>query len=286
VRALRPLQWTKNTLLAVPLITGHEVDDPQRLMQLLLAFVAFCAAASATYLVNDLADRSSDQQHPRKKYRPIAAGLVRPPAAVAMAVTLLIVAALICLLLPSGFAIALGSYLAATTAYSWYLKKKAIVDVLMLSGLYALRILAGGIAVGLFPTPWLLAFAVFIFTSLAFAKRYCELRERLEVGEAEGNHRRGYQPVDLPLLASAGLATGYLSVLVFAFYLNSEQVLQLYRHPALLWLACPLLLYWVTRVWLMAQRGTLADDPVVFTLTDRASYACLFLLVVLIYAAT
>jgi len=286
LRAWRPVQWSKNVLLAVPLVTGHAVDDPQKLWALLLAFIAFSFTASAVYLINDLADRESDRQHPRKCRRPIATGQVTPTGAIVMAIGLIAAAGGLLLRLPAAFAGVLVIYLLVTSAYSAYFKTRPIVDVLVLAGLYVLRIVAGGVAVDLFPSAWLLAFGMFIFIALAFAKRYSELLERTEAGLTDGNQRRGYQPVDLPMIASAGITSGYLSVLVFALYLNSDQVRELYAHSGWLWLACPLLLYWITRIWLLARRGTLHDDPVVFTLTDGASYACAAILAALIVVAS
>ncbi len=286
-KALRAHQWIKNLLVFVPLLLAHRVFDTAALLQTLYAFIAWCLCASSVYLVNDLLDIEADRQHPSKKRRPFAAGALSARLIPFLAPALLLPSfAIAFLLLPSLFGFTLLLYLALSTAYSVYLKRLLIVDVLTLAGIYTLRVLSGGFATEIAVSPWLIAFSMFLFLSIAFVKRYTELR----AAEAEGRadlSRRNYTLSDMELLKSFGTASGYLSVLVIALYINnSNEVAVLYRHPAALWLIGPCLLYWITRVWFLASRGQLHDDPVVFTVKDPASYAVGLLLAALILAAS
>jgi 4-hydroxybenzoate polyprenyltransferase len=275
LRALRAHQWIKNLLVFVPVLMAHRVTDAPALTAAALAFVAWCLAASGVYLVNDLLDLEADRRHPYKRRRPLASGsLSKSAAAVLVPALLLPGLALAFLLLPTLFGLALLLYLSMTTAYSLFLKRLPIVDVMVLAGLYTLRVLSGGIAAGVAVSPWLLAFSMFLFLSLAFVKRYTELRSAADDDAHGETSRRGYTREDMELLKSFGTASGYISVLVLALYINqSREVTLLYRTPAALWLIGPCLLYWVTRVWLLAARGRMHEDPVVFTVKDPVSYA-------------
>lgn len=283
VGALRAHQWVKNFLVFVPLLLAHRVFDAALVVSCLWAFAAWCLCASGVYLVNDLLDAEADRQHPYKKNRPVASGALGRGAAWALAPALVLPGlALAFLVLPASFGVMLAAYLVLTTAYTFLLKRLAVVDVLVLAGLYTLRVLSGGYAAGVEVSPWLLAFSMFFFLSLAFVKRYTELRSA-----ANGARRRSYTAEDTELLKSFGAASGYLSVLVLALYINqSREVTLLYRRPEALWLIGPCLLYWITRVWLLAHRGRLHDDPVVFTVKDPASYAVGALVAILIIVAT
>ncbi|MHC4471806.1 MAG: UbiA family prenyltransferase, partial [Planctomycetota bacterium] len=280
LRALRPLQWSKNLLLAVPLVLAHQTLKAESVA---LAMLAFSLVASAGYVINDLLDLAADRAHPEKRRRPFASGAI--PVAAGPAMILVLLGAgftLAWTLLPPPFRLILGIYFLLTVVYSVSVKRKLLVDVLLLAGLYTLRILAGGAAVDVAVSKWLLAFSVFLFLSLAFAKRYGELRsmaeeERLEV---EG---RGYRVEERDIVMNVGAMSGLLSVLVFSLYINlSEEVTRLYLRADVLWLACPILLYWILRIWFLARRGRLSGDPVTFTLTDGTSYI-LVALVVLVF---
>ena len=269
-KALRPHQWAKNILLLVPLVTSHKLFEWPLLVYALTAFVTFSVSASAVYILNDLVDLQADRRHRSKRFRPFASGRVSIPAGGATAAALLVLGVGGSLLLPPVFTGLLLFYLVLTTAYSFSLKRKPMVDVICLATLYSLRIFAGGAAVSVTISPWLLAFSMFFFLSLAFAKRYTELEL---AQEADGNlANRGYLAPDLDLIRTMGPASGLLSVLVFCLYINSPDVRALYHRPELLWLACPFLLYWISRLWLFACRGFLEDDPVLFALRDRNSY--------------
>lgn len=271
-RALRLYQWAKNLLVFVPLLTAHRVLEPGSAASSVLAFLAFSLVASAVYLLNDLSDLEADRRHPTKRGRAIAAGELPIASAIAMIPVLVLGAAVISLLLPWTFGALLVVYVSANLAYSFFLKRVALVDVFVLAGLYGLRILAGAAAIGVPVSHWLLAFSLFAFLSLALAKRYVEVAN---VAARDGSHveGRGYSTGDGALLGTLGIVSGYLSVLVFALYITSGEVQVLYGTPGLLWLIGPLLLFWITRIWFLAYRGRLHEDPLLFALRDGASYA-------------
>ena len=282
-RALRMSQWVKNLLVFVPLALDHRLLEPELLAAAATAFVAFSLAASGAYVLNDLLDLEADRRHGTKRHRPFAAGELSVRQGWALLLPLFGGAvALAVLRLPPEFLGLLLLYLVLTTAYSTHLKRFSVLDVLILAGLYTMRLLAGGAATGVRLSDWLLAFAMFLFLSLAFLKRYAEMRD---AGPAEPANRRGYRSGDLAWLGSMGGASGYLSVLVLALYLNSEQVVALYRSPLLLWLVCPLLLYWTGRLWLRAHRGEIHDDPIVATVRDPVSYLVGLLVAITMIAA-
>ena len=270
--ACRPRQWAKNLLIAVPVLVSQQWIEPTHWITLALAFACFSVTASGTYLVNDVLDLRADRAHPIKKHRPFASGVLRPGVGVVAAIVM-VVGALVAswVLLPPLFVWSLGVYVILTLAYSLWVKRKAMLDVIWLACLYCLRIIAGGMAVNIIPSAWLLAFALFIFLSLAFAKRYCELviMEEIEVARPSG---RAYLVEDLTLLSTMGVASGYLAVLVLALYINSEAVTELYAQPQVLWLICPAMLYWISRFWLLVHRRLVREDPLLYVLSDRLSY--------------
>ncbi len=273
VKALRPHQWTKNLLVLLPAVLGHALQRGDVVGRGLLAFVAFSLCASSVYVLNDLLDLHADRAHRRKRKRPFASGALPLGFGLILAPVLLAGAfALSALFLPSAFLSVLASYYVATLAYSLVLKRMVIVDVLVLAGLYTVRLMAGAAAYDVRVSQWLLAFSLFIFLSLAFVKRCSELWVLRKNG-AEESKGRGYRAGDLEQLSSLGSAAGYLSVLVLALYVSSADVSRLYTHPERLWGILPVMLYWISRVWLLANRGQMHDDPIVFAIRDRASYA-------------
>ena len=268
-RALRLHQWAKNVLIFSPLLLSHQVTNFPLVLAAVIAFFAFGFCASAVYVQNDLLDLEADRHHARKRFRPFAAGALPLKLGFFLAPVLLVLAVVAALTLSPAFLGVLALYFVTTFSYSLYFKRKAILDVLLLAGLYTVRIVAGGVAVGVAVSPWLLAFSLFFFLSLAYVKRFTELRDL----PLESSLRsRGYARGDLEGLADLGVASGYIAVLVVALYINSPEVGKLYAKPEVLWLLCPLLVYWVSRVWLLARRGEMHDDPVVFALRDRTSY--------------
>jgi len=274
LRLLRPHQWAKNLLLFVPLILAHLVGDLSKAWAVTCAFVAFCCFASAVYVLNDLADLEADRRHPSKKRRPLASGAVPLPWGSALAALLLVAGIVIPIAagLPPAFFGLLALYLVVTTAYSLHLKRVVLLDVFVLAGLYALRVTAGGAAVGVPVTGWLTAFSMFFFVSLALAKRYAEM-SRAAADRRPAPDRRGYRTEDIDLIRGLGPAAGCVAVLPLCLYVNSADVLRLYVRPELLWVVCLVVFYWIARVWLLACRGQLHEDPVTFALKDRASYA-------------
>jgi 4-hydroxybenzoate polyprenyltransferase len=284
LQALRPYQWAKNLLLFVPLAMSHQLRDGPKLRATALGFVAFCLVASAGYIVNDLRDVDNDRLHPRKKSRPFASGRLPVTTGLIMiAIMLLAAFGLSPSLLGQKFAGLLGLYLLVALLYSFDLKRRLLVDVITLAGLYTLRLLAGGAASNVDVSPWLMALSMFLFLSLAFVKRYAELVQRDGGEQLDG---RNYTPTDLGVIESVGPVSGYMAVLVLALYINSDMSQKLYRHPQLLLLVCPVMLYWITRVWFLARRKQLLDDPLLFALTDRISWLAGAVTVLVAWVAT
>lgn len=271
VNALRPHQWAKNSLVFMSPAAGHHFDLTT-LLATLLAFVCFCLAASGAYVINDLLDIPGDRAHPRKRSRPFASGAIPVAHGPLMAFLLLGGAIGGALLLPAWFLAILILYVVATLAYSLVLKRKILIDVIVLGSLYTMRVLAGGAVVGVEQSPWLLMFSLFLFLGLAIVKRCSELVARRAEGKL-AMAGRGYHVEDLNILLALGAAAGYGAVLVVALYIGSPEVQELYRHPERLWLICPLLLYWMSRILILSNRNELHDDPVIFALTDRVSWA-------------
>lgn len=269
VKAIRVHQWAKNALIFFPLLLAHDFR-PQRVFAALLAFASFSLAASATYVVNDLLDIEADRRHRRKRKRPFAAGDLSAMQGFAIVVGFLALAALGATALPSGFAIWLLLYLATTFAYTGYLKRVPLVDVLILSGLYTLRLLAGSAATFTPISHWLAGFSVFLFLSLGIVKRFAEL-ENLRANSMQPSNGRGYYLSDLEQLRTFGTSSAYAAVVIFAIYISGRDVTKLYHNPSYLWLVVPLMLLWLNRVWLLASRGELDEDPVVFAITDPMS---------------
>lgn len=277
LNALRPTHWMKNLLVFVPLVAAHRWDDIVLLEKSVLAFVAFGCCASSGYLVNDLLDLENDRRHPEKRFRPFAAGDIPLSWALAAIPVLLILGCFLGAMVSPLLLTMLASYFAMSTAYSLHIKKIAVLDVLFLAGLYTLRIMAGSAAVGIWSSHWLLAFSIFLFFSLALVKRYGELTIMRRV-DGSNAKARGYELSDAELLVAMGTASGYLAVLVLALYIDTAKAQTLYRNREILWLLCPLLLYWISHVWLTAHRGKMPGDPVVFATSDRTSRILILLM--------
>ncbi|MDP3897502.1 MAG: UbiA family prenyltransferase, partial [Mesorhizobium sp.] len=284
VKMLRAHQWLKNTLIAVPMILSHEYFNPGMLLACLVAFVSFSAAASAIYIVNDFFDLALDRAHATKRKRPFASGLLSIPFGLACSALLLGVSIGAAALLPWQFGLVLGAYLIATTAYSLSLKRMLLIDVLTLASLYTMRILAGAAATGIDVSFWLLAFSIFFFLSLALVKRYVELRTTdMKVGERIAG--RGYRAEDQEIIAQAGMASAFASALVLALYIDSDAVREQYAHPAMVWPLAPIVLYMTMRIWILARRDEMHDDPVVFIISDwRSQFVAAFGAILLVAA--
>ncbi|UUP16053.1 UbiA family prenyltransferase [Nitratireductor thuwali] len=283
-KMLRVHQWLKNALIFVPLVLAHQYGNPPVLLDATLAFIAFSAAASAIYILNDFFDLALDRRHATKRNRPLASGVLSIPFGLGAMAVLLLVAAGTAAFLPPVFAAVLALYLVTTTAYSIAVKRMLLVDVLMLAGLYTLRILAGCAATGIEVSFWLLAFSVFFFLSLALVKRYVELRST-EVPVGERLAGRGYRLEDQEIIAQAGMASAFSSALVLALYIQSDTIDALYTHPWLIWPLGPIVLYITMRIWILARRDEMHDDPIVFIIRDWRSQAVAGLGALLLFAA-
>lgn len=285
-KALRFHQWMKNFLVFAPLLAAHQVGNTDLLLRGVLAFFVFGLCASSVYVLNDLLDLTDDRHHATKRNRPFAAGTLPIMAGLVAAPLLLILAFGGALwLLPWRFAATLGTYYVLTLAYSLSLKRVMMVDVIALGMLYTIRIVGGAFAFDLALTFWILAFSMFIFLSLALVKRYAELLDARRKGKSAKARGRGYYPTDLEMLSSLGGASGYLAVMVLALYIQDQTTIALYRHPELIWLTCPLLLFWVSRTWMLTHRGEMHDDPVVFAIKDKISMAVGLVFALIFWAA-
>jgi 4-hydroxybenzoate polyprenyltransferase/phosphoserine phosphatase len=282
-KALRPHQWLKNLLVFLPMLAAHQLDGPTFLLSL-LAFICFSLVASSAYVLNDLLDLGADRAHPRKKNRPFASGSIPIAHATFMAPGLLILGALLAVGLGGYFMLIILAYGILTTSYSLHLKRRMIIDIFMLAGLYTLRIVAGGVATDIPLSEWLLAFSVFIFLCLASVKRQAELIDNSERGKMTVSGR-GYNVDDLPLMSMVAIAAGYVSVLVLTLFIKSPEVESLYARPDWLWGVCAVLLYWITRTVMLTHRGHMHEDPVVYAVKDRISHLCLLLILGFVLAA-
>jgi 4-hydroxybenzoate polyprenyltransferase/phosphoserine phosphatase len=269
-RILRAHQWLKNLLLFVPVFASHQLANTGTWGSLALAFLSFSLCASSVYIANDLMDLESDRIHPRKRNRPFASGQISALNGVLLAPMLLIISLVLGAYVGGSFLPWLVSYFVLTCAYSWGLKRLMLVDCLILSVLYTLRIVAGAAAINNILSFWLLAFSVFLFLSLAFVKRYAELEVQIHSGN-EKVHGRGYYTSDASLIQTLGITAGYSSVLVLALYLNSDVVAKLYQTPKVVWGAVPVMLFWISWMWMQAHRGNMHDDPLIFAVKDKAS---------------
>ena len=282
LRAMRPHQWSKNLLVFLPILSAHELSE---FGAAVAAFVAFSLTASSVYLLNDLVDLQADRAHPRKRLRPFAAGTVPIMHGFALAMVLLVLAVAISLAFtPLIFIGALASYYVVTFAYSLWLKRMLIIDVLTLATLYTARIIAGAVATTMWLSPWMLGFSMFLFLSLAAVKRQAELTDQLKGGR-DKSIGRAYEVDDLPVLRGIALSAGYAAVLVFALYISSPGIKALYNDPRFLWLICPLLLYWISRMVMMTHRGFMTDDPIVYAASDRVSQVVILLCVGIVLVA-
>ena len=284
-KAVRAHQWLKNLLVFVPMLMAHRMTGIHLWADVLLAFISFSLCASSVYLFNDLFDLPADRLHPRKHKRPFASGDLSIIQGLLLTPVLLLAAFAIAISwLPLAFSLVLAAYYALTVSYSLWLKSVVILDAVILAGLYTLRIIGGAAAIGIGASFWLLAFSIFLFFSLALVKRYSELLALRQRGQLT-THGRGYHVEDLVMLMGFGVASGFLAVLVSAFYINSTKVQALYMHPTVLWPVSPILLYWISRIWLITHRGGMHDDPVVFAATDKGSWVVAAIIAGLLWCA-
>lgn len=286
IKQIRVYQWIKNILLFLPFIMAHKLFDVNIIQNVLVGFFSFSFLASFVYVLNDLMDLEADRIHPRKKYRPLASGKITLFRAFALLPLLLISSfSLAIAFLPFSFTIIMLCYAFTNIVYSIYAKKVMILDIIILSSFYTLRIIAGAIAAGVVVSPWLIEFSIFFFFSLAAVKRFSELFNLKELNQTSAK-RRGYLVTDLDLVRNFGVISGYISVLIIAFYVHSDAVVLLYKRPEILWAISPCLLYWISRIWLLAHRGLMNEDPIVFTGKDKVSYIVGIVIVIVAIIAT
>lgn len=270
IKAIRVHQWLKNLLVFVPLLASHQFLSITQSVTSIVAFLAFSLCASGVYLLNDMLDLDADREHPRKRLRPFACGRLSLRSGL-LAVPLLTAAGLALAWLASPvFLMVMAVYFVLTLAYSLRLKQIVVIDVVTLAALYTIRIVGGAAALDVTLSFWLLTFSMFIFLSLAMLKRYTELRLTLDHGK-DVPSGRGYHVEDMAVVQSLGSSAGLVAVLVLCLYINAPESQSLYQHPLFLWLLCPILLYWISRTWMLAHRGEMHDDPVVFAVKDRGS---------------
>ena len=271
LKAIRIHQWAKNMLIFTALILSHSWFKTDALQAIFYAFFSFGFAASSIYLINDLIDLEADRKHKSKKHRPLASGTLPIPWAVVMVPILLLFSYALALQTNAEFVGVLSVYLILTTAYSLFLKPIALLDVITLTSLYTIRIIAGAVAINVPISHWLLAFSMFIFLSLALIKRFSELNNLILQGETS-SVARGYHVDDLPAISLFGISSGYISAMVLVFYIHDLQASTLYQQPDWLWLVAVAILYWISYMWLLAFRGKMNEDPVLFAIHDRISY--------------
>jgi len=281
LKALRPHQWLKNTLVFLPMLAAHQWSG-DTLLSSLLAFICFSLVASSVYVLNDLLDLSADRAHPRKRNRPFASGSIPLSHGSVMVIGLISLGICLAALMGMAFLAVMLGYFVLTTAYSLHLKRRMVVDICVLAGLYTARIVAGGVATGIDLSVWLLAFSTFFFLSLAAVKRQAELIDSAARGKLIASGR-GYHVDDLPIISMVAIGAGYVSVLVMALYVNSPAVVKLYSRPEALWGVSAVLLYWITRTVMVAHRGGMDDDPVVYAAKDRISQICVLLILGLVF---
>ncbi|HED36275.1 MAG TPA: UbiA family prenyltransferase [Gammaproteobacteria bacterium] len=270
IKAMRLHQWVKNVLIFVPLFAAQLWYQIDSIILTGLAFFLFGLTASSVYLLNDMLDLESDRRHPRKKYRPFASGKLSLSTGLFLVILIPLITIPASYFVSIEFFATIVIYLILTLAYSFILKSYVLIDAIMLAALYTIRVIAGAAVIKVMPSFWLLAFSMFIFISLALVKRCSELYTLKEM-KREAAEGRDYEVSDIPVLQAMGLASGFTSVLVIALFINSPEVIVRYSHPQILWLLCPALLYWISRIWLKTQRGEMHDDPIVFSIKDRGS---------------
>ena len=285
LQALRLHQWAKNLLIFVPLITSHQITKQSMFLSALVAWISFSFCASAVYVLNDLLDLTVDRSHPVKRNRPFASGALSVNTGKWIAAVALCAAASVAMWLPPMFRLVLLGYFLITFSYSMWLKRVVLLDVFVLAGLYTLRLIAGKTAYHVELSTWLLSFSMFLFLSLGFAKRTSELLH-LRSSQGEAAPGRGYLVVDLEQIKLFGVASGFLASLVLTLYMHSENIHVLYRQPALLWLLFPMLLYWISRVWILTGRGSMNEDPVLFAVQDPTTWMIALCSAAVLFLAT
>ncbi len=278
LKCLRPHQWLKNFLIFIPLLASHQIYQEKIIMACLM-FASLSLMASSVYIINDLIDLKADRAHPLKRHRMLASRKISASQGKFLAFFLFLFSVIIGLNINKIFIIILLLYFLISNFYSFFLKKIIILDICTLAILYTTRIIAGGVVLEIELSVWLLAFSLFFFFSLAAIKRQAELVDLAKRKKLKSINR-GYKTNDLPIISTSALGTGYISVLIMAFYVNSPEVIKLYSQPKALWGICMILLFWITKISIITQRGEMHYDPIVFAVKDLVSQFC-FICVIL-----
>jgi 4-hydroxybenzoate polyprenyltransferase len=284
LQALRPHQWLKNILLFVPLLVSHQYNDLVQMQNVIMAFVLFSLTASSVYLINDCFDIKADKEHPIKKNRAVASGQISVFYALNIASILALGSFYLSSLISSSYTIILVSYFLISFLYSYQLKKIVLMDVFVLAFLYTFRIITGAVVINVEPSFWLLGFSIFFFLSLALVKRVSELLNLTNDNKTTAIGR-GYEINDIALLTIKGVVSGFVAVVIMALYINSNEVLEHYKNPQFIWLIIPLLLYWISIIWLITYRGKMHTDPVYFAIKDKRSWLVFMLIVICVLFA-
>ncbi len=281
LKIIRPYQWVKNILIFIPMLMAHQLTVNNFILSI-KAFVIFSLIASSIYVINDIVDVKSDKKHPYKKYRPLAAGLINVDQCKKIIFFLILLSVIFLITTNKNFFLLIISYFIISNLYTFILKKYIFIDLLILASLYTLRIIAGGLITGISVSIWLLSFSIFFFISLASVKRQIELLnyKKLKKKEISG---RGYTLKDEKVINNVSILSGCVSILVLIFYINSPQVHKLYSSPSIMWGICIIMIFWIFRIIVVAKKGKIKDDPIVYAIKDKISYLCFFLILCIIW---
>jgi 4-hydroxybenzoate polyprenyltransferase len=264
--SLRPRQWTKNLLLFAGIIFAAKLGDASRWAEAVAAFVAYCAASSASYLVNDVRDAPHDRLHPTKRSRPIARGELSPRAAEALAVVLVLIAFALVIPLGVGSILFLCAFFALQAAYTLSLKHVVLLDVMTIGGLFVIRAAAGAAAVDVRISPWLLLCTALLALFLALAKRRGEL---VLVG-AEATPGRpvleGYSLALVDQLVTIVAASTVISYCLYTFTARDSKAMMV---------TIPFVVFGVFRYLLLMHRRDLGEEPEEVLLRDAPILLCI-----------
>lgn len=272
-KIIRPHQWVKNVLVFTPLLMSHNFDFNNLILST-KAFIIFSLIASSIYVINDIVDLKSDQNHPFKKYRPLAAKLITVNHCKILILILLALVTVLLLNVNKEFIMIIISYFILSNLYTFFFKKIIIIDLLILSLLYTSRILGGGYIADTSTSLSLLLFSVFFFTSLAAVKRLIELVNIIKFKKKK-IHGREYTIKHKKMIYWIAILTGWISILVLIFHINSPVVIKQYSFPDILWIICFVMLFWISRIIYVSNKGQIKDDPIVYAISDKISYLCL-----------
>lgn len=275
-KIIRPHQWVKNVLVFTPLLMSHNFDFNNLILST-KAFIIFSLIASSIYVINDIVDLKSDQNHPFKKYRPLAAKLITVNHCKILILILLALVTVLLLNVNKEFIMIIISYFILSNLYTFFFKKIVIIDLLILSLLYTSRILGGGYIADTSTSLSLLLFSVFFFTSLAAVKRLIELVNIIRFKKKK-IHGREYTIKHKKMIYWIAILTGWISILVLIFHINSPVVIKQYSFPDILWIICFVMLFWISRIIYVSNKGQIKDDPIVYAISDKISYLCLVII--------